>query len=235
MKKIRELHIMNPELEAVSEHMLDLGLDALAHAITHANYMSFDNAHWSELSVLQAWHAAEILIKARIAQEHPLLIFEQLPRATQTTEDLLELKHLFERGRTFQYSDLPDRLWATTGLRLPCMQRYQDFGKLRNTIQHFTAPKERDFSQETLEFIFEVIDPFINQCWELFAIDYNEDHEPYLYLIAGLIKRGIPFLVSSDAVEYLEDIDAEWPKDKPEYRTEMERRFKAAQSIGNEE
>ena len=73
------------------------------------------------------------------------------------------LTHLFERGRTVQYSDLPDRLWATTGVRLPDIETFQNFGKLRNTIQHFTLPTNRNCSQETIEFIFKVIDPFIHE------------------------------------------------------------------------
>lgn len=60
--------------ENVHEHMRGLGLGALAHANWHANRKSLENKYWSELSVLQASHAGELLIKARIAQEHPLLI-----------------------------------------------------------------------------------------------------------------------------------------------------------------
>ncbi len=116
---------MNLELSQISSHMRDLGLGALAHANWHANYMSLDNTYWSELSVLQAAHAAEILIKSRIAEEHPLLIFEQLPRSTQVEGNLLELKNLFERARTIQYSDLPERLWATTGIQLDNLQKFQ--------------------------------------------------------------------------------------------------------------
>lgn len=59
--------------------MLDLGLGALAHANRHAAYAPMENHRWPELSIIQAAHAAELLIKARIAQEHPLLIFEKLP------------------------------------------------------------------------------------------------------------------------------------------------------------
>ena len=64
---------MDNHLRAVHKHMRHLGLAALAHANWHANFHSFENDWWPELSVLQAAHAAEILIKARIAQQHPLL------------------------------------------------------------------------------------------------------------------------------------------------------------------
>ena len=216
---------MNPELKRVSEHMLALGLGALAHANWHANYMSFENDKWPELSVLQAAHAAEILIKARIAQEHPLLICEQIPRSTQVRGYFLELKDLIERAKTIQYSELPERLWATTGIKLENLEKYQSFGRLRNCIQHFAPPSQIDFSRETLDFIFEVIDPFINSCWSLYAIDYNEDAEQYIYLIAGLISRGIKFMVSPDCVDDLQHVDFDWPKNNPQYEKEMKKRF----------
>ncbi len=219
---------MNPELERISEHMLALGLGALAHANWHANYMSYQNDSWPELSVLQAAHAVEILIKARIAQEHPLLIFEQLPRSRQVTDNFLELKHLFEGGKTIQYSELPERLWATTGIKLENLDKYQSFGKLRNSIQHFAPPLEIDFSGETIDFIYEVIDPFINTCWDLYAIDYNEDDPEYIYLIGRLISRGIKFLISPGSVDSLKYVDFEWPKNNLGYEQEMKNRFALA-------
>lgn len=220
---------MNPELERVSEHMLALGLGALAHANWHANFISNQNNSWPELSVLQAAHAAEILIKARIAQEHPLLIFEQLPRSKQVTDNFLELKHLFEGGKTIQYLELPERLWATTGIKLEKLDKYQSFGKLRNSIQHFAPPREVDFCEKTIDFIYEVIDPFINTCWGLCAIDYSENApEELVYLIDALISRGIKFLVSPNSVNFRAgDINFEWPENNPGYEQEMRNRLAA--------
>ncbi|AFZ03158.1 hypothetical protein Cal6303_4249 [Calothrix sp. PCC 6303] len=204
--------------------MLALGLGALAHANWHANYMSIENSKWPELSVLQAAHAAEILIKARIAEEHPLLIFEQLPRS-KVTDNFLEMKHLFESARTIQYSELPERLWATTGMKLENLEKYKSFGRLRNSIQHFAPPPEIDFSGETINFIFEVIDPFINTCWSLYAIDYNEDIDRHIYLIEGLVERGIKFLISPNCVKQLKHVDFDWPKNNREYEQEMKKRL----------
>jgi len=220
---------MSDELDGVHDHMIGLGLGALAHANWHANYYSPDNAYWSELSVLQAAHAGEILIKARIAQEHPLLIFEQLPKA-QADEAPLSLQRLVESGRTYQFADLPDRLWATTGFKLPAIERYRTFGRLRNSIQHFTVPRGISVSTEAIRFIYEVIDPFIHACWGLYAIDYNEDHEPYVYLVSGLISRGIRFLVSPDMMKDFEWIELNWPEGDDAYRRDMEARFEAARS-----
>jgi hypothetical protein len=209
--------------------MLGLGLGALAHANWHANFHSMDNDWWSELSVLQAAHAAEILIKARIAQQHPLLIFEHLPKPP-ATKTKLTLEHLLQQGRTYQYSELPDRLWATTGIQIPNPQLYKSFGLLRNTIQHFASP-QNDVSKRSIEFIYGVIDPFINQCWELFAVDYNEDNEPYTYLVAGLIGNGVEFLVSPGLVEHLDYIEMNWPASNSKYKKIMLDRIKKAQTF----
>lgn len=185
-----------------------------------------ENEAWSELSVLQAAHAAEILIKARIAEEHPLLIFETLPKPQANGETLLTFPQLAEKGRTYQFSDLPDRLWAATGIAIPNIEIFKSFGRLRNTIQHFAPPEGIDLSQETVEFIFNVIDPFIYNCWGLCAIDYNEDHELYEYFVPGIIRRRVLFHVSKESIAGMNYMDLEWPEG-PDYRREMERRFAA--------
>lgn len=198
---LRGLYKVDPALRGVSEHMRELGRGALMHANGHANYAHVDNPYWPELSVLQAAHAAEIFIKARIAQEHPLLIFESIPKAKKSKSPLLSFEQLIEEGRTIQYAELPDRLWAATGMRLPNLTVFERFGRLRNSVQHFAAPEGRDLSNDTLEFIFGVIDPFIHECWGLFAIDHNEDVDPHVYLIEGLVRREIYFLVSPGAAK----------------------------------
>jgi hypothetical protein len=220
---------MEERLGEIHKHMLELGLAALAHANWHANYYSTENAYWSELSVLQAAHAAEILIKARIAQEHPLLIFEQLPKSDALDHTKLGLKRLIENGRTYQYGDLPDRLWATTGIELHNLDLYRSFGRLRNAIQHFAVPESSDL--DAVDFIYGVIDPFINTCWGLYAVDYNEDYEEHVYLVAGLVRSGVRFLVSPGVVVNWAHTDREWPKDDPQYRVEMESRIASAQAL----
>jgi len=71
----------------------------------------------------------------------------------------------------------------------------------------------------------------MNECWSLFAVDYNEDQEPYVYWVAGLIRRGIRFLVSPGVVENLQYTELRWPEGNAAYKTEMERRFRAAKEI----
>ena len=218
---------MNPDLKGVWEHIRHLGLGALSHANYHAYTFSFENTRWPELSIVQAAHAAELLIKARIAQEHPLLIFEQFPRSGGGSS-LLNLEDLFRSGRTIQWSDLPERLWAVTGLTLPAKQRFEEFGKLRNGIQHFAPAQLNDYRQTTLNFVFEVIDPFINQCWELFAIDYDEEYEPYTYFVPALISQEIPFLVSPTCATDYDNWDVDWDETSEQYKVVMKSRIQKA-------
>ncbi len=219
---------MQEDLKKVYQHMIRLGMGVLTHANYHSNYHSYQNPVWSELSVLQAAHSAEILIKARIAQEHPLLIFEKLPHLSNNSTELLNFEHLLEKGKTIQYSDLPERLWATTGIKLKDIELFNKFGMLRNKIQHFASPKDTDCGKEALKFIFTIIDPFINECWGLYAIDCNEDSEQYKYLIEGLIENEILFLISPSSIDDLKEVEFNWTKNK-KYKKEMIKRF---QDIG---
>lgn len=185
---------MQEDLRSVHEHMIRLGRAALSHANYHSCFYSFEGEMWDEMSVLQAAHAAEIFIKARIAQEHPLLIFDKMPRSTQAGNDLLSFKDLVKNAKTISYLDLPERLWAATGIKVPNLNLYKSFGQLRNTIQHFTVPDE--WPCDTKTFIYEVIDPFINECWGLYAIDHHEDNDRYNNIVDFLISSEIPFLLS---------------------------------------
>lgn len=220
---------MNTELAGVWEHMRDLGLSELAHANRHAAYNDPANPRWSELSVLQAAHAAEILIKARIAEEHPMLIFEEFPKIPNDTIAEITVQSLFEKGKTIQWSELATRLWATTGIRIPNKNIFDKFGKLRNGIQHF-APLSVLHSTEvtTIEFVFEVIDPFINHCWGLFAIDFDEDDDPYENFTGNLASNEILFLVSKEAAGNFEYWDVDWSTVSAEYRIEMQKRVENA-------
>ncbi len=182
--------------------------------------------------MLQAAHAAELLIKARIAQEHPLLIFEHLPRSTQTAAARLDLEDLFRQGRTLQWADLPERLWAATGIKIPNKDAFDAFGKLRNGVQHFAPAPGCDAAEETLRFVFGVIDPFIHEAWGLFAIDWDEDDDPYVYLVGPIVHREIEFLVSPDAASRFDDWAVDWSTVSSRYRSEMHRRVEAARSAG---
>ncbi|MBQ8993265.1 MAG: hypothetical protein IJ085_03950, partial [Turicibacter sp.] len=190
---------MDVNLKKVHEHMIVLGAGSLAHANYLAHFYDMSNSMWSQLGVLQAAHACEIFLKARLAQEHPLLIFESLPKSTadcvNKTTGLLDFESLLEKGQTITYSELPEKVWAATGKKINNLKLYNEFGKLTNSIQHFAAPN-KDVSMLTSQFIYEVIDPFIYGEWGMCAMDFCDDYEEYEYLIPVLANRNILFNVS---------------------------------------
>ncbi|HGV4648475.1 hypothetical protein RMR26_16025 [Enterobacter cloacae] len=192
---------MDASLRNVYEHMIALGAGSLSHANYLAHFVDWTNSMWSQLGVLQAAHACEIFLKARLAQEHPLLIFESLPKSTadcvNKTTGLLDFESLLQKGQTITYSELPEKVWAATGVKINNLELYNSFGKLRNSIQHFAAPNE-DVSLQTSQFIYDVIDPFINSQWGMCAMDYCDDSEGYEYLIPVLAGRGVNFIVSQN-------------------------------------
>lgn len=54
---------MQDELRSVHEHMIRLGRASLSHANYHSCFYSFEGEMWDEMSVLQAAHAAEFLLR----------------------------------------------------------------------------------------------------------------------------------------------------------------------------
>lgn len=209
---------MQEELSDVANHIKELGLAMLSHSLRHTLqecFVSSDSTSYMNcLGVIQAAHACEILIKARIAEKDPLLIFRKLPESNKD----LNLKSLAESGNTFEYSKLPEKLFATTGYRIEKGELFHSFGKLRNSIQHFTKPQDRDLTQETIEFIFGVIEPLINTFWGLYATHFyvenpldplgifppNYDDEPHNDIFNILLKLNVQFLVSDKYKEQVE-------------------------------
>ena len=224
---------MDIELENVSQNILNLGLGALAHANRHAAYYDDVNDKWGELSVLQAAHAAELLVKARIAQVHPLLIFSNLPSVSN--QDTLSIDKLAEDGRTIEWSDLPKVFKTITSCNFENDGIFKSFGRLRNSVQHFgIIPNQATTSAslETLRFIYSFIDPFINEHWGLYAIDYDEDMDSYEHLPSTLIGYEIKFLVSPEVAENSEFWINELDNCSDEYKHIMRKRIQDALNGG---
>jgi hypothetical protein len=204
---------MDAALSNVAENMLSLGRATLAHAIdmlafcdSAARYNRVEQR--DSIAVLTAAHAAEILVKSRIAQEHPLLIFKEIPKRSRGSEDSLTLSQLMEDGRTLMFSELPDRLWAVRGYNLLNQETYQSFGKLRNTIQHFGRP-DRDLTDETIKFIFTVIQPFLWEHWNLLAIEHFDDPDGHEYVIKFVSQFPVSVQLRESWRRYAEGLSSE--------------------------
>ncbi len=145
------------------------------------------------MCVVHAAHAAEILLKARIAQEHPLLIFSKLPKA-DPNKDTLTLIDLLESGRTLSYEELPDQLWATTRIKIERIAQYREFGRLRNQIVHLSIANADTLDVLTLYYSLEVLDPLVESFWGKSVIDFitNDPHEHYNNFVgSGLLEDSI--------------------------------------------
>ena len=120
----------------------------------------------------QVAHGFEILIKARIVKEHPLLIFDKTSKKEKIKEDSLEFKDLLENGRTIEYSKLPYQLWAVTGYKVEDEELYKKIGFIRNQIVHFHPPVNISLKELTLEYSFTLIEPAVNEWWDTTILKY---------------------------------------------------------------
>lgn len=175
--------------------MNDFGLKLLGHAIEHLTYSPIINPYWNVFGLLHTAQAGEILIKSCIAIEHPLLIFNKLPKMAKL-EESLTFEYLLKEGKTANYTDLPDLLWATTNYRIKNLQLYKEFGNLRNNIQHFAVP-DINYSEYSFRYIFEVLEPIINHFWGEFVLDNLEDEVTYEYVLEQLVRYDIKFMSNS--------------------------------------
>ncbi len=178
---------MHPDTRLVAEHMKQFGMAILGRAIFDATFNEMMKPFAHALAVVHAAHGAEVLMKARIAQEHPLLIFDALPRAS-TVQGELSVAELLTIGRTLRYEDIPEKLWAATGFRLPNVKEFLEFGRLRNQIMHFAVP-DRELSDHVLRFAFRVIEPVVREFWATSLVAYAEQWDDVIHADGYLAER----------------------------------------------
>jgi hypothetical protein len=151
------------------------------------------------MCVVHAAHSVEILLKARIAEEHPLLIFSKLPKSDSAKGDALALIDLFEKGRTFSYEELPDQLWAATGVKIDQLKEYRDFGRLRNQIVHLSMVDSQRLDVLTIHYCLHIIDPLIEQFWGRSVISLVLDDPRHNdFVDSGLFEDSIRKFVTID-------------------------------------
>jgi hypothetical protein len=209
---------MHPDTVNIASHMREFGLNVVGRAVYDATFSEMMRPFAHHLAVVHAAHAAEILLKARIAQEHPLLIFDGLPKS-KTTTGLLSVQELFEHGKTITYFQLPELLWATTGYRLKATAQFLEFGHLRNKIVHFAAPNI-DAAGETLKFTFEVLEPMLQDFWKESVVPYAEAWDDVIasdgYLEEQLVRLNIEITPNLRAA--LDKKKNEWEAWQERYR-----------------
>lgn len=188
---------MHDSLKGISTRILGLATDALKRANTDAVYFDPGMEHRQSLAPLVAAHAGELLLKALIAKEHPLLLFKNI--GEKTTDDEIDLDWLLKNGRTHDFSRLPSVLWATSGIRVPDIDSYRRIAALRNQIQHFVHDRDSDVQYVCLNFIYSNIDPLLNKHFGIAACEFHED-EFDDYVIGCLFAHQIKFTVPENIV-----------------------------------
>ncbi len=98
---------MHPDTRKIASHMKEFGLHVFGRAIVDVVFSEITNPYAHAMGVVRCAHAAELLIKAIIAEEHPLLIFEKLPKPKGQEYKKLDIDALLNDGRTVMYNDLP--------------------------------------------------------------------------------------------------------------------------------
>jgi len=183
-------HQINKDRLEMASQMRDLGISMVAKGVVSATLSEHGIPYSHAMSVVHVAHGFEILLKSRIVEEHPLLIFKKVPKTTQATE--IKMEDLLEHGQTIMYSELPERLWATTGHKINDTHAYENFGNIRNQIIHFSVPAI-SLDKETLKYVFNVIEIAINEWWDETIFDYVEAYDDSIheYIFERLSDLGI--------------------------------------------
>lgn len=169
-------HLAIKDKVKIASQMRDFGLFMIAKGTVNATYSEMGEPYSHAMGLIQVANGFEILIKSKIVEEHPLLVFTKIPKETHLTDGNIKLVDLLEYGQTIMYSELPERLWATTGYKIEPVELYKRFGKVRNQIIHFSVP-EISLSDLTLEFTFKIIEKAINSWWDTTILEYTLDYD----------------------------------------------------------
>lgn len=177
-------HLAIKDKYKMASQMREFGLHMIGKGVVNATFSEQGSPYSHAMGVVHVANGFEILIKSKIVEEHPLLVFTKIPKETNTQDGNIKFQDLIEHGQTIMYSELPERLWATTGYKIEPISLYNEFGKIRNQIIHFAVP-QISLSDLTLNFTFKVIEKTINQWWDTtileYAMEYDHDYCQYVF------------------------------------------------------
>lgn len=183
---------MHKSLVGIPDRILGLATDALRRANTDAVYFDRGLEYRRSLAPLSAAHAGELLLKALIAREHPLLLFKNI--GEKATSDDIDLDWLLKYGRTHDFSRLPSVLWATSGIEIPDIDSFRRIAELRNQVQHFVDDRASDVQYECLKFLYSNVDPLLRDHFGLAACQFHDDDFDD-YVVGALLSYQIRFTI----------------------------------------
>lgn len=209
---------MNPSsIENIAQTMRMKGIFLFRDALIEALNNDFD----TRKCLVHVVHAAEIILKARIAQEHPLLIFTKVPKLNPA-KITLTFVDLLENGHTLSYEELPDRLWAATGIKIENenLETYKQFGKIRNQIIHTSMTISEVLNDQIWLYSFKVLDPLVRLFWGHSVIEFITNDpklSPHNSISFRLVSRKakLKAILPSDQrfSQILEDNFKEWEEE----------------------
>ncbi|WP_370191503.1 hypothetical protein [Qipengyuania sp.] len=210
---------MHPDLAAIPDRILSTALGALRQANTQAVFADPGMEHRDYLCISSSAFAGELIIKAVIAKEHPLLIFRDLFHLEKHIREDYEFTEILLNAKTYQFDKLPELLWVTTGERIPDLDLFHRVRRARNSVQHFSAPDAGSFRRLSLEFLYKIVDPLLHRHFGLFAVDYHEDYSiGYDYVVNCLIAYELEFSVPKPLCITEFDVRHELSKSASDYR-----------------
>lgn len=172
---------VNPGL---AEHMKDFGLHMVGKGIVNATFSECYNPYAHAMSIVHIAHGAEILFKARIVEQNPLLIFSNYPKWSQSKKEQIDFIALLETEHTIKFSALPKILSVEIGYDIDNSNLFTEFGKLRNEIVHLKVP-HLELNDLALNFTFRVIERAVNDWWDKtifnYAVNYDEVYLEYAF------------------------------------------------------
>lgn len=219
---------MHKALEDVPQRILDVAIGALIQANQHAVYYDPGMDHWTDMSILNAATAGELFLKAIIAKEHPLLIFRDLFQLDDPINADLKLEHIIQKGKTYDFEQLPKLLWVSTGERLPDPESFEKLRRARNAIQHFCSPTHvGDLRHLALSFLYGNIDPLIKRHFDLCAVEYHEDMSVgYDYVVECVIRHELLFSIPDEFEINEIDLEEALAETSDGYQKSLSKRFK---------
>lgn len=149
------------------EHVKEFGIHVLSKAIRGVTFSEYGDPFAHALSVIQAAHAAELVLKAKLLELDPNSIFNTSKvDSTRNEEDFFLL--LQKNEKSLSYSVLPRKL-ESLGLKLDNVEKYYEFGVLRNKVAHLYVPNIA-IDRLTLEFAL-LTDAWAYSFWNKSALE----------------------------------------------------------------
>jgi hypothetical protein len=174
---------MDESMRNVPRNMRKMGMLLFRDAFAEAAYGE------NLLCVVHMAHAAEILLKARIAQEDPLSIFYNILALSKKGKNTLKFIDLIENGHTYGYAQLPEELEKKTGIKIERQEQYKEFGKIRNQIVHLSISNtEQALDELTLLYALELLDPLVEKFWGRSVFDFIKND--YFCELNSFISMG---------------------------------------------